>query len=52
MISDGLKQHDLSEVDIEERWKIIKKIIEDNAEVVLGFRQNIVRNEWFDEECK
>jgi hypothetical protein len=41
-----------SEVDIEERWKIIKKIIKDNAEVVLGFRQNVVRNEWFDEEFK
>jgi esterase/lipase superfamily enzyme len=27
MISDGLKEHDLSEVDTEERWKIIK----DNA---------------------
>jgi hypothetical protein len=52
MISDGLQEHDLSEVDIEERWKIIKKIIKDNAKVVLGFRQNIVRNEWFDEKCK
>jgi hypothetical protein len=38
MISDGLKEHDLSEVDIEERWQIIKKIIKDNAEAVLGFR--------------
>jgi hypothetical protein len=52
MISDGRKEHDLSEVDIEDRWKIIQKIIKDNAEVVLGSRQNRVRNEWFDEECR
>jgi len=37
--------------DIQERWKIIKKIIKDN-EVALGFRQNTVRNEWLYETCK
>jgi hypothetical protein len=26
--------------------------VKDNVDVVLGFRQNIIRSEWFDEECK
>lgn len=50
-ISRRLQSANITNItDIEEKWEVIKSVIQESAQEIMGTMKKM-RNEWFDEEC-